>query len=368
MTIVLDVCVTGTVTSARARLAQERIADIIPLDDANTLWNFRVLFLATGSGTTEDDEREWLLRNVVTAPVACVVAHASLETLRTSIFIRIARSRRSGQHVTLDALPGLATYIPDTTVLHAERPRILRPVSNTFIARPPRLALLIPVHKNTSMTLSILAPSLQTTLAKRQMQCGVVFGVVDGDPPRDNDMITLCRRFERSLKIPVEGVLPLPASWFAQTSFARGYSALFEHAMMCGYDFALQLRDSYHLDTPGWDTKLGSYLCSNPGGVGVVGMQERTVARQFDASMVSRLHYDIFGFLTPPDTEVCTEWFQTCLAPYAHLVTRATYTNTTSRKIAIASSPADTARALDDRRTLQTALTRLRDMLMDSDE
>jgi len=176
---------------------------------------------------------------------------------------------------------------------------------------------------------SILAPSLQQTFSHCQMQRVLYLGIDEDEEIDEKKLDEIRVRFERRLRIDVASILRFPAHWrnFGGNGVIFMYNALYERAMMDGCDFAVSLSDDTRMETPMWDRILGSFLCLNQYVVGAYSTQDRYEPSRMSNIMVSRTHYDIFGFFCNPFSNDMTSWFLGVLAHCTKVMSKAKSTN-----------------------------------------
>jgi hypothetical protein len=79
------------------------------------------------------------------------------------------------------------------------------------------------------------------------------------------------------------------------------WNVAFQHAMDDGADYFYQLNDDIRLESGGWSATFVNALRNNPfkSNFGVTGPVDRNNQNILTQAFVSRMHYDIFGFLYP---------------------------------------------------------------------
>lgn len=327
----IDICITNIKDAVQLQHVRESIADALP--EKASAWNFRILFRLPSDSRIDpqSSDREWLLCNVVRACIVVVMSCELASNVRTSSFTSLFR------HITTTTTSPKTVDIKgfDEVLLNpSTRQRLIEPLINAFPSRP-KLALLIcinpkryPTHRPT--ILDKLLPTLGKTLHTKRLQYGVFLAFQDNDSTYTNqERDAIYRTISRHQGFTLESVTTYPQKAWTGRTKSVVVNNLYELAMMHAYDFAIPLEDHFHVITNVWDQKAGAYLCGNPCGIGGAALQNCFHPSRIQACMVSRIHYDIFGYYEPPETRDRSQWFCGVYGTYAYIVSRTTYSDNT---------------------------------------
>lgn len=341
--ISVSIIVTGVGQSERGRFFQALIAEhaaqvpaLVIVDISYYAYNERSL-----GGVSEFN---WLLFDAATAPFVCHIDASNESSIRLSTFMQLyellAETAVGALTVSRDtgkadvALPeGGIPAISAVYFNENPRRRLLRTMSSTFAARLPRVALLVPmtlrgIFSGKIPILQDLAPSLANTFSHCQMSRVLYLGIDEDELVPAKVIEQIAVRFTRDLRVPLVGVVRFPPTHRAAPTMAKMYNDLFREAMMDGCDFAVQLQDDLRVETPTWDRLLGSYTCLNPRALGAYSLCDRFEPTRYNNVMVSRTHYDVFGFLFNEHVTDISRWVKGALGVHAKVVERTRCTNT----------------------------------------
>jgi hypothetical protein len=355
----LDIIVTGTRNTVSAREARSILMEYVKRQDR---LDVNVLYYAISDedeSRSNISEHDWLLYNAARASFICHVRYADVSQIRTATLTAVAAvidNFRKTQDMTIFENPlhdGRVSIYDgssqqqilgvDTIYYNVHnKTRLLREMSDTFRGRLPRIALLVPMSlrglkdRNNIPLLSTLFPSLQRTSNHCYMTRGLYLGV-DEDEVLTTNLLDIIRdRAQKTLKIIHESTLRFPREWRVnEVNSSRMYNALYREAMMDGYDFAVQMQDDARIETPMWDRLMGSALCLQPLVMGAYSFQDRINSKRLTNVMVSRTHFDVFGFLFNELAPDASRWCMAVLGcQYARVIERVKVTNTitTSRR------------------------------------
>jgi hypothetical protein len=340
--ITVDFIVTDVTTTGNSTEAKRYLTNIMP---SQPRINGTVLHLVCVKDDSRVTQLQWLLYNAASGPFVVEVPFGGMKNFLPSSMRKIVETIDTFQ---AEFEPNLDTGAPGRVVipLPAEgiagvsnmwfalhnRTRHLRFIHGRFKSLP-RIALLVPmslrgIRDNTIPVLGTLAPALTKTFAHTRMTRGLYLGVDEDESIKPGVLGQITNRFSRGLKIKHERTVKFPAEWRKDPSMARMYNELYKYAMMDGYDFAIQLQDDARPETASWDKLLGSYLCGNPLAIGAYSPKDRFNEGTLTNCMVSRTHFDIFGFMFNPKCLDTSVWTKNVLGTYAKIINRATMTNT----------------------------------------
>lgn len=354
----LDVVVTGTETIREAHEVYDTLMLHAQRHPQLVVPGGVYYFCLNGSARARGEtlggvtELEWLLHNAARAKFTVHVAAEDVGShVRARTFAQLEKVIRDFHPGMLSAAKGgkkqqgggLERIAHDGQVhgiqgLYYRRQehvieRKLRYMDGDFGPQKPSLALLVPItlkgwqDRGSVPFLDHLAPSLVSTLAATFFSIGIYLAV-DDDEPAANDAEE--RRIHRRCQTlfrrePV--YVRMPAGWQSGKSMAPAYNALFERAIMDGYDFCMQLADDTALHSPCWEKILGSFLCSNPMALGAYSLQDRFDGARTGLVMVSRTHYDVFGRMFDIDAPDPAAWIRTVYGGMCKTVGKAQCSN-----------------------------------------
>lgn len=346
----VDVIVTNTKTPTNAHSAEKLLAGYA--NKFNDKLDVKIKYYCTQHINVERSqvsEHDWLLFNAASRHYVAEIDYSSLSNVRSSTFAgivevlttlppigEVAVSRDGIAQLTLPNDGGIRGVVALYYKAH-NRCRKIRYMDSVF-AEFPRVALLVPMSlrglpAGELPILQELAPGLQATFSHCHMNRALYLGVDDDEPLSPSTLENITIRFTRRLGMAFEGVTTFPSHWRQDSSgMAKMYNALFERAMMDGYDFAIQLQDDTRMETPMWDRLLGSNLCLSYCAVGAFSPQDRFEPNRMRNVMVARTHYDIFGFFCNELAEDTSEWFRQVLAHCSGVKRRTVSTNTVRQR------------------------------------
>lgn len=342
----VTVFVTGVGSRKTAREAEAIIRAYVDVPRFAELLDVDVAYYCS---TAEDidqsgvSEYDWLVRNACTGEFAVHIRHEDISRVRAKTFARIAEEierHRAGSACSVESMPGASAMFhrPPLDEASARDRRLLRYMC-PFTARKPRLALLVVMTKRglqepKSLPIcSTLAASMTNTLiVDKYIEHALYLGVDDDETLTTHEMQVIQNRFgHSSLRTPLVHVERFPVEWrSSEFNMSKMYNALFRRAIMDGCDFAIQLQDDIRLEYAGWDRLMASHLAKNPLAVGAYSTQDTYEPTRYDTVMVSRTHFDIFGYMfneRVPDSSV---WVS-CLGRYVKIVEQCKSVNTIRR-------------------------------------
>lgn len=266
------------------------------------------------------DEHEWLLFNAASRPHVVEIDYTNLSNVRSNTFAQIKKVFTNFSKTT-SPLGIISVDLPEggirgVTALYYKvhnNVRKIRYMDSTF-SQYPRVALLVPMslrglkHQEIPI-LKELSPSLQKTFSHASINRGLYLGIDADEDISDTIIGQIDVRFTRCLRMKFEGVVKFPAHWRNEPTMAKMYNALYERAIMDGYDFAIQLQDDTRMETPMWDRLLASLLCLNYCAAGAYSPHDRYDVNSMRNVMVSQTHYDIFGYFCNDKVDDMSVWF-----------------------------------------------------------
>ena len=335
----IDFVIPDTLSSGHANVGRQHILNLTaeyPRIACQVLHYTATAEEIEKSGVSSED---WLIFNAASATYICITPIEKLKDESLTKLITIIDEFRATKAFPDPDGPGrvdIALPTPITGVTRLvynvhNRHRALRNIGAAF-SNLPKIALLVPmslkgIRGPNIPIMSTLAPALQQTFAHCRMQRGLYLGIDANEKFPVGLINSISNRFNRSIKCPHERTIEFPPSWRKDRNMARMYNELFRYAMMDGYDFAVVLQDDARPETATWDKILGSFLCGNPLAVGAYSMQDRYNTGRLNNIMISRTHFDIFGYLFNPRCTDTSLWTQKVLGTYAKVVTRTKVTN-----------------------------------------
>lgn len=347
--IPLSIIITGVKTPARAT----EVHAIFEAHAANFPgFDVEVLHYCTAGIDIERSgmsEFEWLMYNAASRLYICHVDHEDISNFRKDSFTAIKeaitqfegttdlntlRKNQSGR-VQVPLPPGIK--FPGCKALYFNvhnNTRGLRFMDAQFAMRLPRIALLIPItlkgirDEKKIPILETFVPSLKASLSHTQIERGIYFGIDEDEVIAPKTLEILTNSVKKTVRIKVEAILSFPVMWRKNKNMTSMYNMLYKRAMMDGYDFAVQLQDDVRLETPRWDKTIASQLCANPLAVGAYSMCDRFNPTRLNNVMVSRTHFDIFGFLFNPLAPDPDKWIKAAMGPFAKVIPAVKVTNT----------------------------------------
>jgi hypothetical protein len=335
----LDILIVGCRVSKDINNARDKILarckDLFP--DAKVYY-----FCSTeaNEAKTGVSERDWLLFNVPTQKYSVVVPYEKCiqhnpyrklkEVITSNIFTAESEAARIEIECDIEGIDGL--------YYNQHRIPKIRFTDGNFNGRLPKVAMLVPMTlrglQNPLKTIPLvvhLAPSLVKTITHCKMDRYLYLGL-DVDEKVPDRAIQMIRNSLRSAGVILQQIIRFPPTHRKHHNMSLMYNDLFTYAMMDGCDFAIQLQDDSRLETPTWDRILGSFICSNPLCIGAYSLADRFKPKRMNNIMVSRTHFDIFGFLFNPKCSDTHLWTATVLGQYAKVVDRTKVTNTIRSK------------------------------------
>lgn len=338
----IDFIVTGVKTPFRGREAVAALSQYASKLEHNI--TFRVLYYATDMVDVERSgvcELDWLLFNAARGPFICHIDIANLSRVRartvnmlsTFIHEHVARSRTApdGRVKFPEEFPGCEALYYATHNKH----RMLRFMDGAFPGRKPRIAIMVPMTlkgfqvSKTLPFMESLAPSLEKTFSHVQMDRGVYVGIDEDEEIPAKTLRLIENRVARHLDTATfEGFYRIPAAYRNDATMARTYNLLFTQAIMDGYDFVVQAQDDVRFETPMWDRHMGAFLCVNALCMGAYSAQDRFEPTRYTNTMVSRTHFDVFGFFVAEDAPDMSTWFEKVFGGRAQVLKKCKVTNT----------------------------------------
>jgi hypothetical protein len=321
----VDLIVTNVQTSDNAKVAETYLQNIMP--------GARVLHLIGGG-----EELQWLLYSAATSGQFIIqIPFDQYKQFSPEPFISAMQSFQARFQPSDEPDACGRVRVPTTTFpmwfsVH-NRHRYVRVMTNNF--KPlPKIALLVPmtlrgISNGSLPILSHLRVALSKTFAHCLMIRGLYLGIDEDEHISTNILAQITRGFSsQQLGLRHERTVKFPSEWRRDQTMARMYNELFRYSMMDGYDFAIQLQDDARPETSAWDKIIGSYVCANPLAIGAYSLQDRYAPDRFTNILVSRTHFDIFGYLFNPQCLDTSTWIKNVLGVYARIVSRTKVSNT----------------------------------------
>ena len=337
--ISLDFIITGVKSTINAIQAREYLLER-SLDHKRIIKANVMHLIGHQEFSTHVTELEWLLNNASEADFILELSVDDVQKVESTALhdIICIIDKFKERYEALDNVPHIQIpmKIPPFKGLWYKtklRRRVIRYMSNKFNGLP-KVALLVPMtlkglrNSGTIPLLCTLAPALEKTFSHCFMNRGLYLGIDEDEQIPAGIIKQIQLRFKKVLKITHERTIKFPKKWRSETNMARMYNELFKYAIMDGYDFAVQLQDDARPETSTWDKLLGSYLCLNPSAIGAYSMKDRINTQRMNNIMVSRSHFDLFGYMFNPACMDPATWIKQVLGSYSKVVPKCKVTNT----------------------------------------